>query len=50
MNLRASASNLLSIKELGDVKVLHLARDHVGRVRGWVPVRDLRDAAAAFGE
>ena len=50
MNLWASASDLLGVEELGDVEVLHLARDHVRRVGGWIPVGDLRDAAAAFGE
>ena len=50
MNLRASASNLLGVKELGHVKVFDFACNYVWRVGGWIPVRDLRDAAATFGQ
>ena len=50
VNLGAGAANLLGVEELGDVKVLHLAGNHVWCVGGWVPVGDLRDAAATFGE
>ena len=50
MNLWAGASNLLGVKELGHIEVLHLACDNVRRVRSWIPVGDLADAAATFGE
>ena len=50
VDLGASAADLFCVEPLAGVEALHLASNNVRGIGGWIPVGDLRDAAAPLGE